>query len=109
MDSLPEAAVYGGAAEVLQNAFQVHAGAVPAPVVFTETPEQPGIRQAELDLKGTTITALIVNGLANARKVMDSIRQGECRAALVEIIDCHCGGQQSGELPCTIYTPKGTR
>ncbi|MDR2479425.1 MAG: (2Fe-2S)-binding protein [Treponema sp.] len=81
----------GGAAAVLQKAYTVHTGGIPGPVVFTETPGQPGISRAEFDLKGIKITALIVNGLVNARKVMDSIRHGECDATLVEVVDCYCG------------------
>ena len=34
---------------------------------------------------------LIVNGLANARIIMDSIHKGECDASLVRIFCCHNG------------------
>ena len=50
---------------------------------FTEVDQ--GLKEAELDLDGSKIKVLAVNGLANARKVMDSIRKGECKAALVEV------------------------
>jgi iron only hydrogenase large subunit-like protein len=43
---------------------------------------------AEVDLDGTKVKVLTVNGLANARNVMDVISKGECNAAFVEIVNC---------------------
>ena len=53
-----------------------------------EKPEDNGIEEAMLNLQGTKVKALVVNGLVNARAVMDSIRRGECDAALVGILHC---------------------
>ncbi|MCL1815938.1 MAG: 2Fe-2S iron-sulfur cluster-binding protein [Treponema sp.] len=44
-----------------------------------------GIKEAELDLKGTMIKVITVDGLARARKVLDSIRSGTCKASLVRL------------------------
>ena len=42
---------------------------------------------------------LTVNGLANARTVMESIRKGECDAALVKIMSCNvCRTDDSSEI-----------
>ena len=54
-----------------------------------ETPS--GISEIELHAGGKTIKALTVNGLANARIILDSIRRGECTAALVHIMCCPLG------------------
>ena len=51
-----------------------------------------GIEGAMLNLQGTKVKALIVHGLVNARTVMDSIRRGECDAALVGILNCTMEG-----------------
>ena len=42
--------------------------------------------------QGTEVKAVIANGLANARRVLDSIRRGECDVALVGIISCNING-----------------
>ncbi|MDR0600250.1 MAG: (2Fe-2S)-binding protein [Treponema sp.] len=57
-----------------------------------------GINETEVDLVGTRVKALVVNGFANARKVLDSIRKGGCDAALVEIMSCP-GGCAGGGQP----------
>ncbi|MDR0316383.1 MAG: (2Fe-2S)-binding protein [Treponema sp.] len=55
-----------------------------------------GIIEAEYSLQGTTIKALAANGLANARKIMDSIKVGECKADIVEIMSCSNGRKADG-------------
>ena len=50
--------------------------------------ERQGIKEVEVDLTGTAVKIMVVNGLANARTVMDSIRRGECNAAFVEVMNC---------------------
>ena len=44
-----------------------------------------GIKETELDLKGTMIKVLTADGLANARIALDSIRSGTCKASLVRL------------------------
>ena len=46
----------------------------------------------EINFEGAKIKILVVNGIANARKIMDSIREGKCDAALVDVRYCgECG------------------
>jgi iron only hydrogenase large subunit-like protein len=47
-----------------------------------------GIKEVELVIRGTRVKGLFADGLANARKIMDSIRKRECDAAFVEITSC---------------------
>jgi NADH-quinone oxidoreductase subunit G/NADP-reducing hydrogenase subunit HndD len=63
--------------------------------------EGQGIKGVELDLGGTTVKLLAVNGFDNARTVMDSIRKGESDAAYVEIMDCTgtCNCNSSKKIP----------
>jgi len=49
---------------------------------------QPGIKEAEIAIKGKRVKALTVHGFAKARVVMDSIRRGECDADIVKIKSC---------------------
>jgi len=54
--------------------------------------ENAGIEESMLKLQGTKVKVLVVNGLVNARTVMDSIRKGECNVALVGILNCPMKG-----------------
>ena len=47
-----------------------------------------GIKLIEPNLSGTKVRILLVNGMANARKIMGAIRKGHCDVALVEIRYC---------------------
>jgi NADH dehydrogenase/NADH:ubiquinone oxidoreductase subunit G len=52
---------------------------------------QKGITEAILESEGHKVKALIVSGLANARNVLESIRNGECDAEFVKILICPKG------------------
>jgi iron only hydrogenase large subunit-like protein len=69
-----------------------------AGIDFASLPESPfdtikAERGEPADLKG--IKYLTVNGLGEARAILDSIRKGECDAALVEIKSCPLEGGRS--------------
>jgi NADH-quinone oxidoreductase subunit G/NADP-reducing hydrogenase subunit HndD len=65
-----------------------------AGIDFASLPESPfdsinaehGVKEAAADPGKTK--CLVVNGLGKARTILDSIRKGECDAALVEIRSC---------------------
>jgi iron only hydrogenase large subunit-like protein len=65
-----------------------------AGVDFKALPESPfdtfndghGVKEQSADLSG--IRCLPVNGLGKARKILDSVRKGECDASLIEIRSC---------------------
>ena len=46
------------------------------------------ITETEINMDGKKIKILTVNGIANARKVMETIREGKCDAALVDVRYC---------------------
>jgi NADH-quinone oxidoreductase subunit G/NADP-reducing hydrogenase subunit HndD len=62
--------------------------------------EAVGITETELNIQGKIVKILTVNGLANAHTIMDSIRKGECNAALVCVMSCTlgCGSQVSHDI-----------
>ena len=47
-----------------------------------------GIREVPLKIAGTEVKIILVNGIAKARKVLDSVREGKCGAALIDIRFC---------------------
>ena len=75
---------------ILQRVYKAYTGEFKTPFHFKETDCQ-GIQETTLEVEGKAVKILSANGLANARKVMDSIRKGECDAAFVEIISCPLG------------------
>ena len=58
-----------------------------------------GIREAEVDLNGTTVKAAVANGLANARQLMDLISRGEADYHFIEIMACPGGCIGGGGQP----------
>jgi NADH-quinone oxidoreductase subunit G/NADP-reducing hydrogenase subunit HndD len=57
--------------------------------------EAVGITETELNIEGKTVKILTVNRLSNANVIMDSIRKGQCNAALICVMSCTlgCGSQ----------------
>jgi iron only hydrogenase large subunit-like protein len=50
-----------------------------------------GVRQAVVDLGGTSLKVAVVNTLANARRLADRIRKGEADYHFVEVMACPGG------------------
>jgi NADH-quinone oxidoreductase subunit G/NADP-reducing hydrogenase subunit HndD len=102
-DSTGAAVIFGTSGGVMEAAlrtvYEVVTGETLKSVDFEGVRGHQGIKQAEVDLKGTKVKVLIANGLANARKVMDSIRKGECDATFVEIMSCPGGCVGGGGQP----------
>lgn len=60
-----------------------------------------GCKEAEVDINGLVVKVAVVNGLANARVLMDSIKRGEKDYHFIEIMACpggclNGGGQHIG-------------
>ena len=53
-----------------------------------ESGNNTGINETAINLAGHNVKILTVNGIANARKIMDQIREGKCGAALVDVRYC---------------------
>ncbi|MCU6262897.1 [Fe-Fe] hydrogenase large subunit C-terminal domain-containing protein, partial [Escherichia coli] len=60
-------------------------------VNFTNVRGLKGIREASIDVDGTTVNVCIVNTLKNARKIMDKVRSGECKYHIIEVMACPGG------------------
>lgn len=58
-----------------------------------------GIKKSSVTLNGKEIKIMVVNGLRNARKVMNSIRRGACDAHFIEIMCCPGGCVGGGGQP----------
>ena len=62
---------------------------------FREFRGQSGIKISEIEVGGKSLRLAVVSGLANARKLIDEIRDGKVHYDLVEVMAC-CGGCVNG-------------
>ncbi len=58
-----------------------------------------GIKEATVDLKGTKFKVAVANGLANARKLLELIKEGKCDYHFIEIMCCPGGCIGGGGQP----------
>jgi len=60
---------------------------------------EKGIKEATLNIAGREIKIAVVSGLANARKIMEQIKQGKCNYDFIEIMACPGGCVMGGGQP----------
>ena len=63
-----------------------------------------GVRNAEIDIDGTTVRVAVVHGINNAKQVIDDVQAGKCAYDFIEVMTCRggCiggGGQPKTEVP----------
>ena len=90
----------GGVMEAaLRTAYRVATGKNPEPDAFQFVRGSEGIREATIDINGNTIRVAIVNGLGNARKLMERIDKGGEVYDFVEVMACPGGCINGGGQP----------
>ncbi|MGL4208640.1 MAG: NADH-dependent [FeFe] hydrogenase, group A6, partial [Candidatus Adiutrix sp.] len=97
------AAIFGTSGGVMEAAlrtvYEVVTGQELTSVDFHMVRGHQGIKRAEIDVGETKVKIIVANGLKNARKVMNSIRRGECDAHFIEIMSCPGGCVGGGGQP----------
>lgn len=92
----------GGVMEAaLRTVYEVVVGETLADVNFAVTRGIDGIKEAAVDLAGTTVKVAIANGLSNARMLMDQVRDGASPYHFIEIMACPGGCIGGGGQPIT--------
>jgi len=92
----------GGVMEAaLRTVYEVVMEETLPDVNFTVARGFEGIKEAEVDLKGTVVKVAIAHGLSNARKLMDQVRAGESPYHFIEIMACPGGCIGGGGQPIT--------
>ncbi|MDR0356106.1 MAG: [FeFe] hydrogenase, group A [Deltaproteobacteria bacterium] len=91
----------GGVMEAaLRTAYEVVTGDTLPAIEFEVIRGLGGLREAEIDLKGTKIKVAIAHGLGNARKVMEEIKAGNPRNwNFIEVMACPGGCISGGGQP----------
>ncbi len=84
--------VTGGVIEAAtRTAYEVFTGKKLDKVEFTQLRGLKGIRDAHVDFNGTDIHIGIAHGLANARKLLESVRDGKEQFHAIEVMACPGG------------------
>ncbi len=91
--------VSGGVLEAaLRNAMLTTEGKCKN-VDFMDVRGYEGLKEADIKLNGMDLKVAAVNGLKNARKVMEQIREGKCQYQAIEIMACPGGCINGGGQP----------
>lgn len=93
----------GGVMEAaLRSAYFLVMGKNPEPDAFTvvrATSQKDGVRAAEIKIGDAVVSAAIVSGLGNTRKLIDQIERGEVHYDFVEVMACPGGCVGGGGQP----------
>ena len=95
-------AIFGATGGVMEAALRTAAKALgdpDEPIVFNEVRGTQGLKEATFTLGGVTVSVAIASGLANARKIIDSIKSGEKNYTFVEVMACPGGCINGGGQP----------
>jgi NADH-quinone oxidoreductase subunit G len=99
----------GGVMEAaLRTAYEVVTGTPLPNINFTAVRGMEGIKEAEVDLKGTKIKVAVAHTLKNARKLLEQIEKGESQYAFIEVMTCPggCIGGGGQPIPTTLEIRK---
>lgn len=95
----------GGVMEAaLRTAYEKLTGKVCEDLNFMQVRGVQGAKECELMINGKQISIAVVNGLSNARHILDKMLRGEKQYHIIEIMACPGGCIGGGGQP---YPPKG--
>ena len=69
---------------------------------FVEVRGTEGIKEAEVDLNGTNVKVAVAHGLANARELLDRVKDGKAEYHFIEIMCCPGGCVGGGGQPIVL-------
>ena len=93
--------VTGGVMEAaLRTVYYKLTGKESDPIEFTAVRgHEAGIREASVDVNGTTINVAIASGMKSAKVLLDEIREGKSKYHFIEIMGCPGGCINGGGQP----------
>lgn len=95
-------AIFGATGGVMEAALRTAAqalGGEGAPIEFTEVRGTQGLKEAEYTVGNATVKVAVASGLANARRLIESIKSGEKNYTFVEVMACPGGCINGGGQP----------
>ncbi|PLX09853.1 MAG: NADH:ubiquinone oxidoreductase [Marinilabiliales bacterium] len=97
------AVIFGNTGGVIEaacrTAYEIQTGKKLEKVEFEQLRGFEGVRSAEVDFDGLKLNIGIAHGLGNARKLLDSIKNGESEFHAIEIMACPGGCIGGGGQP----------
>lgn len=97
----------GGVMEAaLRTVYEVATQKELQKVDFEDVRGMEGIKEATVDLAGTKIKVAVAHGLANARKLMDKVKDGSADYQFIEVMCCPggCIGGGGQPIPTNLQT-----
>ena len=90
----------GGVMEAaLRSAYYLVTGENPDADAFSLVRGLDGWKEAAYDIKGTKVKVAVVSGLANTRKLMEALKNGEVSYDFIEVMACPGGCAGGGGQP----------
>ena len=90
----------GGVMEAaLRTAYSMVTGENPEPDAFRSVRGMRGWKEATFDFAGITLRVAVVDGLGNARRLMEMLKKGEVSYDFVEVMACPGGCVGGGGTP----------
>ena len=97
------AAIFGATGGVMEAALRTAAewltGSDAAPVDFVEVRGVEGVKEATYQVGDLTLNVAVASGLANAKRLLDSVKSGEKTYHFIEIMGCPGGCVNGGGQP----------
>ncbi|MFW5877723.1 MAG: NADH-dependent [FeFe] hydrogenase, group A6 [bacterium] len=102
-ESSGAAVIFGASGGVIEaatrTAYEIHTKKSLPKIDFEELRGLDGIRQATVDMDGFPLKIGIANGLGNARKLLEDIKEGKSEFHAIEIMACPGGCIGGGGQP----------
>ena len=90
----------GGVMEAaLRTAYHTLTGEEYGPIDFNAVRGLEAIKEAEVNVNGTLVRVAVTSGMANAKKLLDEIREGKSKYHFIEIMGCPGGCINGGGQP----------
>ena len=90
----------GGVMEAaLRTAYKVLTGEESKPIEFHAVRGMDGLKEADIDIKGTVLKVAVASGMRNAKVLLDQIRAGVSPYIFIEIMCCPGGCINGGGQP----------
>ncbi len=90
----------GGVMEAaLRTAYKVLTGEESKPIEFHQVRGMEGLKEADIDIKGTVVKVAVASGMRNAKVLLDQIREGKSPYTFIEIMCCPGGCINGGGQP----------
>ena len=96
------AVLFGATGGVMEAALRTAAeklGAKDAPIDFVEVRGLDGVKEATYNVNGVDVKVAVVNGITNAKIILDKVRAGTADYHFVEVMTCPGGCVNGGGQP----------